>query len=379
MYEAVLGEDGTGPYQRECGRITQSTLEGRIWTGHWIQEGNDREGDFSIELSTDAQSADGRWWYTRIGNNDSIPPGEYGGSYRWQRLLSPPAQSPAPAEQTYPEGKKDELSGLMDETARNLNFDPGNPGQPGGHDVVSPSSLGGVTSLAACPTGTRRPMPPPPQEGEPGYVWDPWEAFNRFFFAVNLHIDNYLMQPVIKHVINPLFPEPVRKAIVNMFQNLDGPESALSLALMGDFGGAAKAVARFLINTTLGLLGAFDVAKSQFSLEPIKANLEKVAETWGVPRGPYLVMPFARPSNLRDTIIWAAKQYLSPWAVFMSLPGRLILEASSRVAGRSLDPLGHHDPDELYDPVRRQSISGPDERSDDQSVVPLTVPEGPLP
>ncbi len=85
-YHATLDAQGNGPYTHEGGRFTTTKLDGRLWSGKWAQTGNDREGEFEVLLSEDFLTAEGSWWYTRVGENLAIPPGLYGGSYFFRKL-----------------------------------------------------------------------------------------------------------------------------------------------------------------------------------------------------------------------------------------------------------------------------------------------------
>ena len=92
-YVATLDAHGNGPYTHEGGTFTTTTLEGRRWSGKWSQTGNDREGEFEVLLSEDGLTAEGRWWYTRVGTFTHIPARVYGGSYLFKRQ-SPKTDSP---------------------------------------------------------------------------------------------------------------------------------------------------------------------------------------------------------------------------------------------------------------------------------------------
>ena len=85
-YRATLDARGNGPYTHEGGQFITTTLEGRLWSGKWVQTGNDREGEFEVLLSEDFLTAEGNWWYTRVGEYRAIPPRFYGGSYFFRKL-----------------------------------------------------------------------------------------------------------------------------------------------------------------------------------------------------------------------------------------------------------------------------------------------------
>lgn len=89
-YIATLDQKGNGSYNWQNGSITTTAfLDGR-WQGTWQQPGNDREGGFEILLSQDRTKAEGKWWYTRVGQQ-IIPPGEWGGNFTWTRQAPPPS------------------------------------------------------------------------------------------------------------------------------------------------------------------------------------------------------------------------------------------------------------------------------------------------
>jgi hypothetical protein len=92
-YVATLDADGTGMYTWQNGRITTTSFADARWQGSWQQPGNDREGGFEVLLSADRSHAEGKWWYTRVGQQ-TIPPGEWGGDFTWKRLLPVPPSSP---------------------------------------------------------------------------------------------------------------------------------------------------------------------------------------------------------------------------------------------------------------------------------------------
>jgi hypothetical protein len=75
-YPITLNAEGIGPYEWEEGRFETIALQEGLWTGVWIQEGNDREGGFELTFSENADVAQGEWWYTRIGkDHDPLQPG----------------------------------------------------------------------------------------------------------------------------------------------------------------------------------------------------------------------------------------------------------------------------------------------------------------
>ena len=87
-YRAVLDASGRGRYSWQDGVLVTTRIVDGKWEGTWHQTGNDREGGFEMRLSKDRMTAHGRWWYTRVGSRDNIPPRQWGGEYRWTRRQS---------------------------------------------------------------------------------------------------------------------------------------------------------------------------------------------------------------------------------------------------------------------------------------------------
>ena len=90
----TLDETGNGTYGWKKGQLRTVALSGLHWEGTWLQEENDREGNFVVELSSDLSEGDGRWWYTRIG--DDRAPTAKGGTFHLSRRTSSLAASDTP-------------------------------------------------------------------------------------------------------------------------------------------------------------------------------------------------------------------------------------------------------------------------------------------
>lgn len=128
---------------------------------------------------------------------------------------------------------------------------------------------------------------------------DPWENANRAIFRFNETADRYVMKPVAKGY-KFITPDPVETGVSNVFSNLGEPVNAFNNTLQGKFKQAGIDLSRLLINSTLGIGGVFDLAKTM-GLEPGDGeDFGQTLATWGVPQGPYLVLPFMGPSTLRD-------------------------------------------------------------------------------
>jgi phospholipid-binding lipoprotein MlaA len=129
--------------------------------------------------------------------------------------------------------------------------------------------------------------------------YDPWEPFNEKMFALNSAIDRYVMRPVATGYHSIVLPGE-QEAIHNMFDNVAMPKRFINSLLQGKFQGAGRELARFLINTTLGMGGMADVAKYQFRIRESDEDGGKTLAYYGVGPGPYLVLPFLSPLTVRD-------------------------------------------------------------------------------
>ena len=127
---------------------------------------------------------------------------------------------------------------------------------------------------------------------------DPLEGFNRAMYTFNEKVDKYALKPVAKgyQVVTPKF---VRRGVANFFNNLGEPLVIINDFLQGKARQGSSDLGRFLVNTTLGLFGLFDVA-TKMGLTRHNEDFGQTLGVWGVGEGPYLVLPFFGPSTLRD-------------------------------------------------------------------------------
>jgi phospholipid-binding lipoprotein MlaA len=128
---------------------------------------------------------------------------------------------------------------------------------------------------------------------------DPWEPFNRSVFEFNEGLDAYLLKPAVA-VYRFILPEFVREGIYNFFSNYSDIYTALFNLLQGKPDYAFNDLMRVVVNTTMGLGGLIDLA-TPGGLEKHKEDWGQTLGVWGVPAGPYVVLPFFGPSNVRDT------------------------------------------------------------------------------
>lgn len=129
---------------------------------------------------------------------------------------------------------------------------------------------------------------------------DPLENVNRTIYAFNSTADQLVLKPVAK-AYNYVLPAPAKKGVNNFFGNLGEPLNAVNNLLQGKFERALVSTFRFTVNSTIGVLGLLDVAKS-LDVTPAREDLGQTMAAWGVLPGPYIMLPLMGPTNLRDGI-----------------------------------------------------------------------------
>ena len=128
---------------------------------------------------------------------------------------------------------------------------------------------------------------------------DPFESYNRAMYQFNESFDKAVAKPVAE-VYRDVVPIPVNKGITNFFSNLDDVIVLINDIFQLKFQQAAQDTARIFFNTTIGLLGFFDVS-SHMDLPKHREDFGQTLGYWGVPAGPYFVLPFLGPSTIRDS------------------------------------------------------------------------------
>ena len=129
---------------------------------------------------------------------------------------------------------------------------------------------------------------------------DPWQNTNRRLFAFNDFFDTLLVRPVAA-TYSTLLPRVARQGIGNFFSNIHDINVAVNDVLQFKFDAALSDSGRFLINSTIGILGTIDVATS-WGLEKNEEDFGQTFGHWGIPSGPYVVLPAMGPSSVRDAI-----------------------------------------------------------------------------
>jgi phospholipid-binding lipoprotein MlaA len=203
-----------------------------------------------------------------------------------QQAQAPPASPPA-ASPTVVDAEPSAAPPALAQT-------PASPGQLDSEEAI-------LADLANEPQATAAPE-----------IADPLEPFNRGIFLFNDALYIYVLDPASRGY-KKVVPPDLRQMIKNFFTNLMFPLRMVSSALQGKFERAGQEIARFVINSSLGVGGVGDAAQDLFALPaPPKEDLGKVMATWGMGHGFYLVLPVLGPSSLRDGVGWFGGAYLDP-------------------------------------------------------------------
>lgn len=177
---------------------------------------------------------------------------------------------------------------------------------------------------------------------------DPFERVNRSLWDFNYDIlDAYILRPATVGYM-AVVPKPARKGLINVVDNLGEPASFLNSILQAKPEKAAVSAGRFLVNSTVGVLGIFDVA-SKIGLENADEDFNQTLAVWGVGDGPYLMVPARGPTTVRgtaggivDTLYFPLGLLNTPLtltrAAIMALDGREQLMQVENMLNNSLDP-----------------------------------------
>ncbi|MCA3187978.1 MAG: VacJ family lipoprotein, partial [Cupriavidus sp.] len=139
---------------------------------------------------------------------------------------------------------------------------------------------------------------------------DPLEPFNRGVSTFNDNLDKYALKPVAEGY-QDYIPSPVRTAVGNFFSNVSDVYSAANNLLQGKPSRAAEDTMRVAINSVLGLGGLIDIA-TPAGLPKYKEDFGQTMGVWGVPSGPYLVLPLFGPSSVRDGTGMVVDRFMDP-------------------------------------------------------------------
>ena len=142
-------------------------------------------------------------------------------------------------------------------------------------------------------------------------IYDPLNKYNRFMTVINDAVYEIVLKPVAKGYKKVVHVE-IRESVRNFFNNLYFPVRFANNILQGKFYYASEEAGRFVINSTIGVLGLFDLANSKFNLQAHEEDFGQTLGFYGVGSGFHIVLPLLGPSNLRDAISLYPDSFLSP-------------------------------------------------------------------
>jgi phospholipid-binding lipoprotein MlaA len=141
--------------------------------------------------------------------------------------------------------------------------------------------------------------------------YDPWEKFNERMFEVNRRLDRYVLKPVAT-VYDKVMPDRLQSMISNGFDNIRWVPRFVNSALQLKWNGAGREVGRFVINSTLGIAGLFDIAKQEFGIEKSREDFGQTLGVWGAGPGPFLILPLLPPLTVRDAVGFVVDGAMNP-------------------------------------------------------------------
>ena len=213
-------------------------------------------------------------------------------------------------------------------------FEPMAPEQSRAYLAAYVGPVTGPGSLLAQAATPRRSSPPADVEPQ---EYDPWEPFNEKIFTFNYNFDRYLLKPVAKGY-NFVMPDELQRMIGNGFDNVNPVPKWVNNLLQANFKGFCTELGRFLINSTLGIGGLWDIAKQEFGLQKTKVDFGQTLGKWGVQPGPYLILPFLPPLTVRDGVGYGVDGALDPLSYFIPfIWDKLGMKIGDTVNDRSLN------------------------------------------
>ena len=156
-------------------------------------------------------------------------------------------------------------------------------------------------------------------------ISDPWEGFNRSMYRFNYRFDKYIFLPVVNGY-KTITPDPLEQGIHNFFLNLEDITTFFNSILQLNATKTVQTTGRFVVNTTVGLLGFIDVA-SRLDMPKHDEDFGQTLGHWGVGNGPFLVLPLLGPSNVRDGVGLGVD-----WLVYTAVIDELGMKDSEELA-----------------------------------------------
>lgn len=166
-------------------------------------------------------------------------------------------------------------------------------------------------------------------------VWDPYEQGNRKVHAFNRGLDRAIIRPTSRGY-SSILPDEIEDSIGNVAENLAMPGVFVNAILQGDLRTAGLATTRFLVNSTLGMGGMFDVA-SDFQVEEADTDFGETLHVWGVGEGAYIELPLLGPATGRDTAGKIVDLFTNPLSYTLPSPEKTygtVASVASRLSDR---------------------------------------------
>ena len=142
-------------------------------------------------------------------------------------------------------------------------------------------------------------------------ISDPLEPWNRAMFHFNDKLVSWILKPVSTGY-GAIVPQPIRRGVDNFFENLGFPIRFVNCLLQAKFQGAGTELARFTVNSTIGLAGFLDVAKQEMGIEEREEDFGQTLGVYGLGPGIYIFLPIFGPSNLTNTVGLVGDSFLDP-------------------------------------------------------------------
>ena len=190
-------------------------------------------------------------------------------------------------------------------------------------------SQGAVLQTPPSPAVAGAAQPPPGENNQGGYA-DPLSGFNEPMFTFNLKLDDWVLRPIASGYAT-IAPTPVRESVGRFFDNVRViPRFANNLFQLKVIEASGE-IARFGINSTIGLAGLFDPADLWFGLKEHPNDFGLTIRYYDIPTGPYIMWPFLGPSTVGDTVGLVADGAMDPMNYLVPLWLSVTVNASQRV------------------------------------------------
>ena len=164
---------------------------------------------------------------------------------------------------------------------------------------------------------------------------DPLEPVNRVTFAFNRQFDRFVFEPITR-VYRFVVPAVARRALRRAFVNLDAPVTFMNDLLQLEPRDAGVTVVRFVVNSTAGVAGLFDVADWAWDLEGHESDFGQTLALTGIPSGPYLIIPILGPNNGRDTAGYVVDFMFRPTTYLITPGGQVLISGFVNPGGELL-------------------------------------------